>query len=156
MNLPYAITLPHLVVVAVLAGLIWLICVIVADEAKASAGGATAVSLEDLHPVPRAVVSVLVYVTGPLRLWSTHRLAPPTQTVTSMSRNEFDQLPDEVRRHLTDSELALQREGFGSPVHARAQTTPQVTSYLSLLEHSGHETLATVVPCTQSVAQPCV
>lgn len=144
MSLPHAITLPQLVGVAVLAGLIWLICVVVADEAKTSAGGATTISIEELHPVPRAFVSLLAYALGPLRLWSTHRLPPPAQTVTSTSPNEFDQLPDEVRHYLTKSEVALQLEGFGSPVRAQAQTSPQVTTYFSLLEHDGHETLATV------------
>ena len=88
-------------------------------------------------------VAALMYVLGPIRLLRTH-LVKRAGAVVPLTPTDFDALPPESQRWLTQGQAALEQLGFEHATRMRSEATPSTTSYLSLLEHQDHTTLATV------------
>lgn len=92
----------------------------------------------------QGIVAVLTYVLGPVRLLRTHEVKRPPP-VTPLTPAEFDALPVETQRWMTHGEATLERQGFARAARLSTEPTTSVRSYVSLLEHGFHTTLASVV-----------
>jgi hypothetical protein len=118
-------------------------------RARRNRAGAGAAKAEETAPtrtpgpLARGIAGCLMYVLGPLRVLRTHQIMP-SQAAIPVTPTDFDSWPARARSYVTRTEGILALLGFGAGVHARMTSTTNVSTFVSLLEHQDHSTLASV------------